>query len=122
MARHINVSQLKSQLRQIEQKQRSAINNYNNAVRRYNSQVNRAIDNYNRFVREYNSNVRRNRQIINREIGKLNSSSHGSFGVTIRTMQTHYAAVNTVYHEGYEVTPEQSHILDLIEQEQANSI
>lgn len=122
MARHINVSQLKSQLRQIEQKQRSAINNYNNAVRRYNSQVNRAIDNYNRFVREYNSNVRRNRQIINREIGKLNSSSHGSFGVTIRTMQTYYAAVNTVYHEGYEVTPEQSHILDLIEQEQANSI
>ena len=32
MAKHINTSQLKSKLRQIEQQQRRAINNYNNAV------------------------------------------------------------------------------------------
>ena len=122
MAKHINTSQLKSKLRQIEQQQRRAINNYNNAVRKYNSDVKKAVDSYNRFVREYNSNVRRNKQIISRELNKLNSSSHSSYSMTVRTMQTHYAAVNSIYREGYEVTPEQSYILDLVEQEQANSV
>ncbi len=122
MAKHLNMSQLKSKLRQIEQQERRAINNYNSAVRKYNSGVKRAIDNYNRFVREYNSNVRKNKQIINRELSKLSSTSHSSYNVTVRTMQTHYAAVNSIYREGYEVTPEQSCILDLVEQEQANSI
>lgn len=122
MARHINTSQLKSKLRQIEQKQRKAINDYNSAVRKYNANVKKAVDNYNRFVRQYNSNVRKNRQIINRELNKLNATSSTSYGVTIRTMQTHYAAVNSIYSEGIAVTPEQSRILDLIEQENANGI
>ena len=37
-------------------------------------------------------------------------------------MQQHYADVNAVYQEGVEITPEQDRILDLVEQEQANSL
>lgn len=122
MPRYISTSQLKSKLRQAEQKQRRAINDYNQAVRKYNSQVKKAVDAYNRFVRDYNSTVRKNKQIITREICKLNTSSHSTYTVSVRTMQQHYVDVNSIYTEGYPVTSEQDEILDLIESEQANSI
>lgn len=122
MPRHISASQFRSKMRQAEQKQRRAINDYNQAVRKYNSQVKKAVDAYNRFVREYNSTVRKNKQIITREIRKLNTSSHSTYTVSVRTMQQHYVDVNSIYTEGYPITPEQDEILDLIESEQANSI
>lgn len=122
MPRHISTSQLKSKLRQAEQKQRRAINDYNQAVRKYNSQVKKTVDAYNRFVRDYNSTVRKNKQIITRETRKLNTSSHSTYTVSVRTMQQHYVDVNSTYTEGYPVTSEQDEILDLIESEQANSI
>ena len=37
-------------------------------------------------------------------------------------MQTYYDEINAFYSEGLEVTPKQNHILDLVEQEQANSL
>lgn len=122
MPRYISTSQFKSKLRQAEQKQRRAINNYNQAVRKYNAQVKKSVDTYNRFVREYNSVVRKNKQIISREIRKLNTSSQSAYMVSAITMVRHYSEVNSVYSEGYPVTPEQDEILDLIESEQVNSI
>ena len=71
----ISTSQLRSKIRQIEQKQRTAINNYNRAVRQYNTQVKRAVNEYNSAVRRHNANVLHNRQIIQREISRLRSSS-----------------------------------------------
>lgn len=124
MARKINISQLKSQLRQAEQKQKRAIADYNRAVKKYNNDLKRAVDSYNRFVREYNATARRNRQIISQEIRKLNAcaNSYSTYSVSVQTMQQHYADVNAVYQEGVEITPEQDRILDLVEQEQANSL
>ena len=122
MTKNISASQLKSKLRQLEQKQRRAINDYNRAVRNYNTQVKKNVDAYNHFAREYNSAIRRNRQIITREIHKLNTFSHSTFTVSVRMMQRHYDNVNSLYMEGYPVTPEQDKILDLIESEQANGI
>lgn len=122
MPKRISTAQLKSKLRQLEQKQRKAINDYNQAVRKYNTQVKRSVDAYNRFVREYNAAVRKNKQIIAQEIRKLNTSSHNAYTVSVRTMQRYYTDVNTVYTEGFPVTPEQAGILDLIDSEQANSI
>ncbi len=124
MARRISTSQLKSKLRQIESKQRQAINNYNRAVRSYNAEVKKRVDAYNRAVRSYNSTVRHNRQIIDREIRKLSSqsSTQTTYRITLNTMQQHYNVINRVYGDGIEVTPEQNRILDLIEQEQANSL
>ncbi len=122
MAKRISMSQFKSKLHQMEQKQKRAINDYNRAVRNYNTQVKKTVDAYNRFVRDYNSTVRKNKQIIRREINKLNSVSNNSYSVSIRSMQQHYNTVNEVYYKGCEVTPEQNRVLDLIEQEHANSL
>lgn len=124
MARRISVSQMKSQLRQLERKQKKAIDDYNRAVRNYNNEIKKQVNNYNRFVREYNSAVRRNRQIVNRELRKLNmqSSLNVSYASSLNNMNQYYSRVNSIYHEGADVTPEQNRILDLVEQEHANSI
>lgn len=118
------MSQFRSKMRQIESKQRQAVNNYNRAVRQYNSNVKKFVSDYNSFVRNYNSAVRRNRQIINREISKLqsHSSTRTTFMVSLDAMQQYYSAVNSYYGEGVTVNQYQDRILDLIEQEQANSV
>ena len=124
MAKSFNMSQFKSKLRQIENKQRQAINDYNRAVRQYSSSVKKAESDYNAFVRNYNATVKRNRQIINRELGKLQShpTTSTTYTVSLNAMQQHYAAVNSYYGEGVTVDHAQNRILDLIEQEQANSV
>ena len=72
MAKRINTSQLRSKIRQLENKQRHAISNYNKQVRQYNAAMKKAVSNYNAAVRQYNSVVRKNRQIIQSNISKLN--------------------------------------------------
>lgn len=123
MAKHFNMSQFRSKMRQLENRQKQAINNYNRQVRQYNNEVRRAVSNYNAGVRQYNSAVRRNRQIINSNIIRLNSTKISiTFNSSLTVMQRNYYAVNEVYDESVNVTPQQNAILDLIEQEQANSI
>ncbi len=121
MARKINMSQLKSKIRQIECKQRQAINNYNRAVRQYNTNIKRAVSEYNSFVRKHNSTVRHNRQIIQQNVRLIQSSST-TYSVTLVSMRQHYDVITEMYNEGVTVTPQQNQILDLVEQEQANSI
>ena len=126
-----SASQYKSKMRQAQRKSQQAINKYNNAVRKYNSDVkkfnrelNRAISKYNSGVRQYNAQVRRNRQIINRELNKLNSNSptYVQYHSSINDMHNSYGRIVSYYDEGVEITPEQETVLDLVEQEQANSI
>ena len=124
MAKKLSSSQFKSKMRQLEQKQKRAINNMNREINNYNREVKKAVNNYNAAVRKHNANVRRNRQIIDNELRKLNTATtvHTSYIVSSRTMQQHYEDVGQIYYEGVSVTPEQDRILDLIEQEQANSL
>lgn len=133
MARHISKSQLRSQLRQAQNKTRQAINQYNNAVRKYNSEVkkynqslNQAISNYNSAARKHNAQVQRNRQIINREINRLKSGNattiHVRYSTSVAAMSNTYNRVVNLYDLGVPVSPEQEYILDLVEQEQANSL
>ena len=123
MANHFNFSQFKSKIRQLENQQRQAINNYNRQVQQYNRELKRAVSNYNAAVRQYNSTVRRNRQIINSNLSRLNTTKISiTYNTSLTVMQRNYYAVNEVYDEDCSVTPQQNAILDLIEQEQANSI
>ena len=124
MTKKITPSQFKSKMRQLEQKQKKAINDLNRAITSYNRQVKKVVNDYNTVVRKHNANVRRNRKIINNELRKLNATTttQTSYTVSSRTMQQYYEDVGRVYHEGVSVTSEQDRILDLIEQEQANSL
>ena len=125
MAKHFSASQFKSQInsqmRRLESQYKQQVNR---EIRKYTSDVNRVISKYNSVVREYNNSVRRNRQIVSRELSKLNSHSvvSNSYTISLATMQQNYSRVRTVYCEGAAVTPEQDRILDLVEQEQANSV
>lgn len=131
MAKHVSTSQLRSKLRQAESKAKQAINQYNNAVRKYKSDVNRynrelrqAVSNYNSAVRKHNAQVQHNRQVIKHELAKLKraSSTHVSYTSSVSAMQSSYGRVLQYYDAGVNITPEQSYVLDLAEQEQANSL
>lgn len=126
MAKKFNASQFKNQIRQLENKQKQAINNYNNAVRKYNREVNQAINKYNSAVRQHNANVRHNRSRIETELRRLNSQS--AFRVTttytssIRNMNIAYNNV-AAYHDTLETTDEfVERFYSDIEQENANSL
>ena len=124
MARRITPSQFRSMMRQVQQKQRQAINDYNRAVNNYNRKLKTAINNYNSAVRQYNANANSNRQIIKNAIRKnsLSTRIHSSYSISVKILQEHYETVDKIYYEGVSITPEQSRILDLIDNEQANSL
>lgn len=121
-------SQLKSKLRQIENKQNQAIRNYNNAFNKYNRNLKAAVNNYNQAVRKHNANVRHNRMVINNELNKIKSSStvgtqyHVQYRTSSLAMNNSYNAVVGVGDYLHELSPQQERIYDLIEQEHANNL
>lgn len=127
MAKRFNAAQFRSKIRQIEQKQRAAVNKYNQEVRRYNQRVKTAVNNYNREVRAHNARVRANRQRIKNEIARLNRQS-----VTVSQQYSTYRASVETMHESYltlegqaesrEFSPNYNRVLDLSERETANSL
>lgn len=125
MAKHFNASQFKSRINsQIKRAESQYRQTVNRELRKYTTDVNRAISKYNSAVRQYNSSVRHNQQIASRELSKLQAqvTTRNSYTMSLNTMQHHYSQVGARYYEGVEVTTEQERILDLIEQERANSI
>lgn len=86
MARRINLSQLRSKLRQAEAKQKRAIDDYNRKVRQHNQKVRqdqqklkRAIDDYNRAARKHNATVRRNRHRLASAVQQLRTGGSPSW-------------------------------------------
>jgi hypothetical protein len=124
MVRRVTPSQLQSMLRQAQQKQKQAIDQYNRQVRSHNQKVQQAINNYNREVNAYNARVRANRQRLKNEIARFNRQASATRYVTFRTsvqlVHSSYerlerAADQGAYDERY------NDILDLSEKEAANS-
>ena len=125
MARRINVSQLKSKLRQAQAKQKKAIDNYNRAVRERNRKVRRSVDDYNRAARAHNAKVRANRQRLARELARL-SSTTSSYPLTrirasSQTLHRSFTHVETLAEAGAPSST-RDRFLDLSEKETANSL
>ena len=124
MARRMSPSQIRSQLRRAEQKQRQAISKYNSDVRKYNSDRKRAVDSYNREVRAQNARVRANRQRLRREISRLSSSTTTSryvvYRESVHTLQQSFSRIETAADTGTWNAGEE--LLDLSEGETANSV
>jgi hypothetical protein len=129
MPQRISMSQWNSQIRQMQQRQRQAINNYNNTVRRvvndYNNTVRRAVNDYNRDVRAHNSAVRANQQRLRNELARLNSRPvthvrYVSYRASVRTLHQSFVRVETgAERQGWRASDE---FLDLSERETANSV
>ncbi len=124
MARRVTPAQLRSQIRQAEQKQRQAISRYNSAVRKHNSDVKRRIDNYNREVRAHNARVRSNRQRLEREIRRLNSTprttTHVVYRRSVVTLHESFQRLESASAAG--TWDGGDDLLDLSEGEAANSV
>ena len=117
MAKSFNMSRFNSQIRQAQRKfERDMKNEINKATRKFESDMNREL-------RKYNSKVRHNQQLITRELNKLQSHTtvRSTYTVSLSAMHQHYTDIGNIYGDII-VTPRQEQILDLIEQEQANSL
>jgi len=125
MARKITPSQLRSQLRQAQSKQKRAVDKYNQEVRQHKRKVDKAVNQYNSEVRRHNARVRVNRRKIASELKKLRS---GSTTVRYQTLRSSTLALNTQY-ENLELREQEfddfhngAYFLDLSEKENANSL
>lgn len=128
MVRRISSSQFRSKLRQIENKQKQAIRNYNNAATKYNRNVKATVNKYNQAVRQHNTNVRRNRSNIQNELNKLRSSRafRSQYFVQYRAsslaMHNSYNTVVGISDSLEGLSPQQERIYELVEQEHANNL
>ncbi|MCK0186925.1 hypothetical protein MWU31_17010 [Aeromonas hydrophila] len=124
MPRKMTPSQIRSAIRQAQNKQKQAIDKYNREVRQHNQKVKQAINSYNNEVRTYNARVRANRQKIAAELRRLQSSTT----VRYQVVQTSAIALNSCYErldsveERLENSSYGSEFLDLSERENANSL
>lgn len=136
MPRRMTPSQYASMLRQAEQKRRQAINDYNREVKRVNDhnqreakRVNdhnrRVVDNYNRAVRAYNSQVRTNQQRLRHEIARLNSRQtvtvrYVTYQTSVQTLQRSFTRIEDAADRG--VWAADADLFDMAEGETANSV
>ena len=117
MARSINVSSIKSQMRQAQRKaERQLQTEVNKVTRKLESELNQEI-------RKYNSQLRHNQQIVTRELNRLSSRPNiqTTYRTSLNTMQRYYTDISDTY-QNIEITPEQGRILDLVEREQINGL
>lgn len=127
MPRRVTPSQLRSMLRQQEQKARRAVQQYNRAVDQYNRAVRRTVDDYNREVRAHNARVRANRQRLRSELQRLarqparSTRTHVTYRVSVETLRTSFlrlesSPARTAWG------PAGEELFDLAEGETANSV
>ena len=125
MARKISASQLRSKLRQIQNKNKQAVDKYNCEVRKFNRKLKQSVDQYNNQVREYNRRVRANQRRIKSELNRLQSRKvsvrYQAITTSAISLNTHYESLNAKEHE-FENTYFGNVFLDLSEKENANSL
>lgn len=125
MARKISMSQFRNKMRQLQNKQKQAIDEYNRDVRQHNQKVNRAINQYNNEVRKHNARVRANRQKIASELRRIQSSTVAIRYEAIRTsaitLNSRYEQLDARERE-FDSISNGASFLDLSERENANSL
>jgi hypothetical protein len=131
MAR-LTPSQLNSLKRQMQQKQRQAIDKakreiraHNQKVHAHNQKLKQAVDKHNRDIRAHNARVRANQQRLRNEIERLNRLStparYVTFRASVNTVQSAYERLERAADTGrYDNSYDE--ILDLSEREAANNV
>ncbi len=124
MVRRITPAQARSKLRQVQQKQRQAVNQANAAIRKYNRDVKSAVNRYNREATTHNARVRASRQRLKREVARLNSSRttkrYVVYQRSVSTLQQSFARIEASAEAG--TWQGGTQLLELTEGETANSV
>lgn len=136
VARRISLSQFQSKMRQAQQQQRRAIDEYNRKVRAHNAAVDkakretkRAIDDYNREVRTHNARVRSNKARLESALRSFNSAQRVptrstaqiTYRSSVKVVSTAYVALEQRATSGY-LGDNYNEVLDLAEREAANAV
>ena len=107
--------------RELERKQRQAIDKYNQEVRWYNENVRHAVDSYKREARAHNDRVRANRQRLQSALVSLTRqpivTRYVAFRASVQTLNSVYLSLErrAEAHLGSSY----NHVLDLSEREMA---
>lgn len=128
MPRRVTPSQFKNMVRQAQQAQKRAIDDYNRQVRQINAQNQRAVDDYNRQVRARNAKVRAHRQRLQQEIDRLNRLASQPHTTTryvttqrsVLTLRQSFTRLEEAAASGSWTGNDT--LLDLAERETANSV
>lgn len=114
-------------IRQAEQKQKRAIQDYNRAVTKHNREAKRAVEDHNRQVRAHNAEVRRNRQRLGTALDKLSRQpavsvrTHTTYRVSVQTLQSSFQRLESApARAGWGSVGDG--LFDLAEGEAANSV
>ena len=118
MPRRVNASQLRAQIRQAQNKQRQAIQRYNNEARRYNSKLKQGIDAYNRAVRSYNARLRSDHSRLQAALRRL---AQQPVSVRFQSLSQSSSLLATAY-ERLDNGSADPFLSDLAERETANSV
>lgn len=118
MPRRISSSQLRSELRQAQAKNRQAVQRYNSEVRKHNAEQKRRVDHYNRAVHTHNSRLRENRRRLQSALQRLSRQS-----VTVRLTSLHQSSISlSTAYERLNEGDADPFLSDLAERETANSV
>jgi hypothetical protein len=96
MVRKMTPAQYNAYVREINRKNKQAVDKYNRQVDAHNRKVKQSINEYNREVRSYNSKVRANQQRIKNELARLNRQQ------TTVTWKVEYRQSTQTLHQSYD--------------------
>lgn len=112
-----NASQFKSKMRNIQ-------NQYNREMRKVERKLNQEINNYNRAVRKYNTELRHNQSKIKSELAKLQRNStvrvKSNYEISVISVNQSYNQLNQKYDFNGE--GQYTDLLQGIEEENANNL
>lgn len=120
------IAQIKSMFRQMEHRQKQAIDKYNQAVRRHQASVRRVVDDYNREDRAHSARVLRNHLQIQSALGRLEGgrsglTRHVAFRQSVELDYNRYALLESTV-ASRELDPHTEFLTDLSEREAVNTI
>lgn len=112
-----NASQFKSKMRNVQ-------NQYNREMRKVERKLNQEINNYNRAVRKYNTELRHNQSKIKSELAKLQRNStvrvKSNYEISVISVNQSYNQLNQKYDFNGE--GQYTDLLQGIEEENANNL
>lgn len=124
MPRRVSPTQFRNQVRQAQDRLRRSVDAYNRGIRNYVSNYNQAVGRYNQAVRSHNARVRSSRARLAQAVSRLQSQARSThyqrYSSSAYVLQASFQRLEQNF--GPEPTDAQEAILELSEQETANSL
>ena len=117
MVKRMNISQLNSKMRQIQNKTNQQLKRIQRDTER---QIKRETT---KMINDYKKNIRKNYQKLQKELNRFNNSQHMTtkYTISVRNLNSSYEKVNATYNQLNSTTKEKE-IFNYIEQENVNNL